>query len=159
MEEILDQPFNENQKDETWINRGIALIRLIICLRLLCFIYNMLKPKIIRVMDSTPSEVAFSFLFLVIIYNLHQMLLEIKQRFILVDHKGFVLSIIVIHLILAGVLIYSSFYKVDLGLGHRFPPESIEPMLLALGLFIIIFREITYYRRAIRLKRLKNTKP
>jgi len=29
MEEILDQPFNENKKDETWINRGIALIRLI----------------------------------------------------------------------------------------------------------------------------------
>ena len=83
MEEILDQAFNENKKDETRINRGMALIRLIICLRFSYVVYLTFRPKSnIQIIDNTIFEVISIFLMFVIVYNFRQILSELKQRFI-----------------------------------------------------------------------------
>jgi len=157
MEEILDQPFNENEKDETRINRGIASIRLLICLRFSYFVYSMLDPRTVRVFGNTISGIASLFLILIIVYNLRRILSEIKENFIVVKkYKGFVLLMILIHLVLIAGFVLSIFGEIYSGLGRPFSLKNIEPTLLILGLCIITFREITYFIRATRLKRLNN---
>jgi len=162
MEEILDQAFNENEKDETRINRVIGLIRLATCISLLHISFKMLKSDPVDSFEVVLDVVFYTLVFIVIIHNIFRALSELRYPLVLPrNNRVYILGIILIQLILIVTLgsifvsiIYSIFeHKYSVSLRH------VEPVLLILGLIITTLREIIYYQRATRLKRLKNTKP
>jgi len=153
MEEILDQPFNENEKDETWINRGIALIRILVSFylsnHLILFWDNYYTITI-----NTYNIILTSTFFLVIVHTIYRILSELRKRFIIPkENKVLILFMIFIYLIPTGVVLYYVFDKLSRNSLLDFRIGNADLFLLPLGLLIIIFREIIYYRR---LKRLKN---
>jgi len=153
MQEILDQPFNENEKDETWINRGIALIRILVSFylsnHLILFWDNYYTITI-----NTYNIILTSTFFLVIVHTIYRILSELRKRFIIPkENKVLILFMIFIYLIPTGVVLYYVFDKLSRNSLLDFRIGNADLFLLPLGLLIIIFREIIYYRR---LKRLKN---
>ncbi len=163
MEEILDQEFNENEKDETQINRGVAIIRVVVCFGCLYFLYMMLTtelPDVNNWADLTFMIGLPLMLILIIIFNSFRIIQELKQRFIIpIQKKIFTLIIIIVQSIMTIMFASVCFSAVRLRFRKGYIPidwHEIIILLLTLGLSTIIVREITYYKRATRLKRLKN---
>lgn len=151
MEEILDQPFNEKGKDEQWINRGIALIRILVSLYF--------SNRLIRFWTSYPNSTFDAWyiplaLFLAIVHTIYRIIPELKKRFIIPrENRILVLLMIIIYLIPTTLVFHYLFDKLNRNSLLDVRIENIDVFLLPLGLSIIIFREIIYF---IRLKQLKN---
>lgn len=162
MEEILDQEFNKNEKDETRINRGMAMIRVLVCFGFSYLLSRMLrtKPDASDLFDAVFIIGVPVMMILIIIHNSLRIIQELKQRFIVpIQKKIFILILIIIQSIMMIIFASVCFSAVRLRLKKEYVPIrwfDIIIVLLTLGLFVIIIRETIYYRRAIRLKQLKN---
>lgn len=163
MEEILDRQFN--RKDETRINHGIAIIRLITCLCLSHLLFNLLKSNLpdTEIIDTVLAVGIIVVMISVVIYNFFRVISEVNQRFFILSKKRiFVLIMIINQLILAVILglVWSS--RIRLIFTKEYLPitwKEVEIVIIIVGLSIITFREIICFKRATRLKQLKTTKP
>jgi len=161
MEEILDQPFNENEKDETWINRVIAIIRLAVCIGFLHILVMMLN--LFNSSDSfemTLNVVFYIIVVIVIIHNIFRATSELRHHIVIPrNNRIYILIVILIQLIL--IALFSGFLYFGL-IGsiveqkYLFSIRHVVQITIILCLIIITIREITYYRRTTRLKRLNN---
>jgi len=160
MEEILDQPFNEKEKDETWINRIVITFRFILCAYFLFSIYRVWTFNSgIQVFSESMERASSMLVFMLfalgmIIYHIRHIQLEMKQKFVIPYFKrGFIASFIALNLLIFFTNIaeiYSAVISEDYFVGI---PLAVCLVLL---LSVILFREIIYFRRATRLKRLRN---
>jgi len=163
MEEILDQLFDENNKDETWINWGVALIRLLITIRFCYFLFKIITSPLSPVdsVEAVLFVVIPASLLLVVIHSFYRTLSEFRQHFVMPKENRIIALFMVIFYLLAAVFfLYVCAFMLDDYIGNQSAPsfliEDAEPFLLALGFSVIAFREIIYYQRRKRLKQLNN---
>jgi len=158
MEEILDQEFNENEKDETRINRITCLARLV----LFIFIaYDSYRFYASQGSSTDENSIAWTttilFLIFVLSYIYYNFILaraEWTSKYVKnvtsIWSTGFVL------LIYTG-MIYGSLVGVSrLIQQDRIGMRMIFFIFLILIFTLISWREMTYLIREKRLKRLKN---
>jgi len=164
MEEILDQAFHEKEKDETRINRGIVLIRLAVCIGFLYILVTMLN--LFNSSDSFEmmlNVVFYTIVAIVIIHNIFRAASELRHHIVVSrNNRIYILVVILIQLILIALLsgfLYFGLIGSIVEQKYPFSIRHVVQMAIILCLTIITIREITYYQRATRLKRLKNTKP
>ncbi len=161
MEEILDQEFNENEKDETRINRLTAFSRYFYC-AYVGFKRVFFGTQMVIAERDTQDRMLLSLIFLLSIllfavfvyYNIRQAKLERTMRVVI---PTFNRTYILIFMFYIGFLLF----KVCTGLvgvsiySFSAPFISVIPSLLEgiifLGILVLVFiREYVY------LKRLKN---
>ncbi len=155
MEEILDQTFNENEKDETRINRLTAFIRLLYCVLLFC---NIAYLQMTHIRDNR-FDFSTNFITVIILnlvgifliyYNLKSVSHEFKSAFVVSIFKREI-SVIFVVLNLPLVLIY--FFPNLITQTCVIDIWDYIYLFSGICLILILTREITY------LKRRKNTKP
>ena len=158
MEEILDQAFNENEKDETRINRIIGGIRLLYSVLLFCTIAYLQMTYI----GDNGFDFSRDFIAIIIInfigaffiyYNVKSAFYELRDRFVIsVFDKRITLIFIGLSLPLILIYIFPNLIRKVCVVGFWDLIYLISGICLAL----ILIREIIYYKRATRLKRLNN---
>jgi len=158
MEEILDQQFNE--KDETRINRVIAIIRFVASALFLFLILRVWYFSWYNFDRNTPEYLGGLIMTVLMLgmigYNIRQFIVEWKTPFV---YLQFSKVFVVIFIGLNSVFIFSIpflFYTVLFLQKQSLSNETILQLILLICLTVIVLREITYLRRATRLKRLKN---
>jgi len=164
MEEILDEQFNENEKDETRINRITAVIRYILSIG-----YTFLVISTIRFYnDPTPTEIgetiggliAAILLLIPVRYNVKHANLELKNKYVTPTYKrGYILAFLIFCFLIIGASTFGFVSNVTSKniLGRPNYLHLVFMAILLIGLpSWIAYREIIYYKRATRLKRLKN---
>lgn len=158
MEEILDRQFN--RKDETRINRIVIVFRFLLCAYFLFSIYRIWSFNSgMQVFSESMERASFMLIFMLftfgmIVYNIRHIQLEMKYKFVIPYFKrGFIAAFIALNLL----IFFTNIAEVFRGIIEK--DYGLE-VPLAIGLIlcitVILFREITYYRRATRLKQLKN---
>jgi len=158
MEEILDQTFNKKQKDETSINRIVIAFRFLLCAYFLFSIYRIWTFNSgIQVFSESMERASFMLVFMLftlgmIVYNIRHIQLEMKQKFVIPYFKrGFIASFIALNLL----IFFTNIVEVYRGIIDKdFSIEVPLAICLILCITVILFREITYFIRATRLKRL-----
>jgi len=156
MDEILDQQFNENEKDETWINRITCFARISLFAFLSYDIYIFLAPQ--DTTEGTPnlSSIIFALIFVLsfIYYNFILARAEWTRKYITNVTSGIATGfVLVIYIVLmwASLEAILRFTRFDF-IGYKI----IYYAYIVLVLTLIIWREITYLIRDRRLKRLNN---
>ncbi len=160
MEEILDQAFNENEKDETRINRVVIVFRVLLCAYFLFEIYRLWTYNFgLQVFYESTGRgfLMLGFILFIlglIVYNIRHIQLEIKYKYVIPYFKrGFIASFIALNLLLfigSIIEVYTEIMRWD------FSIEFLLSSFFILSISTILYREITYFIRATRLKRLKN---
>ena len=157
MEEILDQEFNEKEKDETRINRVTAIFRYILIIGYICGIIRFLT---LFEGISAGNWVNVIILIFPIYHNLKHARLELKNKYVLSTQRT---SSIIAFLLLCFMMIGIFTLGFILALIQTVLPDTpgyfffVSAIILVIGLHLWVFyREITYYKRATRLKRLNN---
>jgi len=159
MEEILDQVFNENEKDETRINRVIAIIRvnvsalfLFIILRLWYFHWNSFD---IDTQDSIGLIMSVVMLGMVV-YNIKQIIVEWKSSFVYPQFSRAFTAVFILLNLFFIIGLFASLYVDFSPQKQSLSAKNTLQLIPLICLPLIIVREITYFVRATRLKRLKN---
>lgn len=162
MEEILDQQFNENEKDETRINRIAIVFRIILCVYLLISIYKIAFGAYSGILETFQESTEDGLIMLtfvlfvlgIIVYNIRHIQLEIKYKFVIPYFgRGFIATFIAS--IFSFLVVNITALYDDVVDGNSYS-ELITTALFVLSLLIIFYREIIYFARTTRLKRLKN---
>jgi len=171
MEEILDQTFNEKEKDETQANRLTAAIRIFLCGYMLItkfkFLYGSLTFQSIRQRDIPYlSFLIFDFfIFLLFVYyNFRHGKLELQSKYVIPVFKRFFILLFFLYClyILLGCL-----PVISTGIGYflnekvLFSPAYYLGSLIVGGITLVLilwifYREIIYFRRISKPQSITN---
>jgi len=161
MEEILDQAFNEKEKDETRINRMTAIIRYVFSIG---YAYLVIRSSIVfpAILEGNYAEavgglLATILLLIPIRYNIKHANLEFKNRYVKSTYKRkHIISFLVFSFLIIGAFSFSFTSAIirDVSLSRY---DYYFLLLILRGIFFIGSLLWISYREFVYLKRISKS--